>query len=575
MQFSRILLPLLAQLCLLNTAHSKIHTLFLTDDSRRNILLSKFGYGSNGTLEFSLANFTVPDAVLKQTQKDGGEDKLGIIGFTLSRGRELADGVRTNPHLCQLQQQDQGIDSLFFVFDFPSQLLLIVRSGHIKSIQLCTNLSSCPYSEDGESRNSTSLVTSAGGGGFLSNLFGGSSSSKNSKQPYLDFLPTVLQNGQYSTQFAVRFNEQQKGFYFLFFHNCFNYREHGYSDRVAVDLTVTLVERNVDSFLSIEDIPKPNLYIYFAFVFALATILWANLLCKADGKSIFKVHRLMLALVFLKSLTLLFHGVNFYFVSVYGHERELWAIIYYVTHLLKGALLFGTIILIGTGYTFFKRFLGDRDRRLFMFVLPLQILDNIAMIILEESEFGDKRYLFWLEMFTFLDLVCCMSILLPILWSIAFLAEGAAKTADGKAAFNLERLRLFRRFYLLVIAYIYTTRGAKFMLEYILTDEKRWISGAFVELASLFFFCLVGAKFRPQKSNPYLRLSQEDWAGAEDAEAGVAMTTNGLFEKVKRKQRLVSVQQEEHGDLTDRSTEDDDDNTLLPKTGRDLGLSSL
>ncbi|KAL3123454.1 hypothetical protein niasHT_004626 [Heterodera trifolii] len=574
MQISALLLHLLPLFCLFHFSLSKIHTLSLTDDSRRNILLSKFGFGSNGTLSFSLTNFTVPDAVLKQTQKDGGEDKLGIIGFTLSRGRELANGVQTNPHLCQLQQQDQGIDSLFFVFDFTAQRLVVVRSGHIKSIKLCTNLSSCPYSEDGETRNSTSSVV-ASSGGFLSHLFGGSSSSNDLKLPYFDYLPIGLHNGQYSTQFAVRFNQQQKGFFFLFFHNCFNYREHGYSDRVAVDLAAIIVEKNVNSFLSVVDIPKPSLYVYFAFLFALATILWANLLCKSDSNNIFKVHRLMLVLVFLKSLTLLFHGVNFYFVSVYGHERELWAIIYYVTHLLKGALLFGTIILIGSGYTFFKQFLSDRDRRLFIFVLPLQILANIAMIILEESEFSDQRYLFWLEMFTFLDIVCCMSILLPILWSIAFLTECAAKTTDGKAAFSLERLRLFRRFYLHVIAYIYTTRGAKFTLEYFLPDEKRWVSEAAAELASLFFFCLVGAKFRPRKSNPYLRISLEEGG---DVEAGVALTTNGLFERVKRKQRLMTTQQEETGELLERSTnstEDDDDNTLLPKTGRDIGLSSL
>lgn len=41
---------------------------------------------------------------------------------------------------------------------------------------------------------------------------------------------------------------------------------------------------------------------------------------------------------------------------------------------LKGAVLFITIVLIGTGWTFIKHILADRDKKLFMIVIPLQVI---------------------------------------------------------------------------------------------------------------------------------------------------------------------------------------------------------
>jgi hypothetical protein len=48
-------------------------------------------------------------------------------------------------------------------------------------------------------------------------------------------------------------------------------------------------------------------------------------------------------------------------------------VLYYVTHLLKGALLFFTIVLIGSGWAFIKHILTDREKRVFMIILPLQV----------------------------------------------------------------------------------------------------------------------------------------------------------------------------------------------------------
>jgi len=60
---------------ILQNATAKRHILSFVDESRRNILLSQFGYGWNGTFDFNLANFTVPKAVLDS----GNLEKLVIF----------------------------------------------------------------------------------------------------------------------------------------------------------------------------------------------------------------------------------------------------------------------------------------------------------------------------------------------------------------------------------------------------------------------------------------------------------------------------------------------------------------
>ncbi len=73
---------------LLATVTAKIHLLALTDESRRNILLSKFGYNPNGTFDFVFSNFTVPEAVISPV----GSSTHLIDDATMDRGF-VSDGV--------------------------------------------------------------------------------------------------------------------------------------------------------------------------------------------------------------------------------------------------------------------------------------------------------------------------------------------------------------------------------------------------------------------------------------------------------------------------------------------------
>ncbi|CCD64631.1 GOST seven transmembrane domain-containing protein [Caenorhabditis elegans] len=497
----------------ISTITGKFHHLALRADSRRNIIISDFSYGTNGTLSIAINNFTVPEKIKDSVDSTENADKLGVIGFSLSLGSSITRGVGSNPHVCQLQQTDQGYDAIFFFADLPNKQLRVYRSGIGRYIQICGTAHECqntdairtPKPEELQPESSSGPVEQRG---WFRNLFGRFLNPGAPQIAYDNYIPLQVQNeNQFSTNMSIRFDGKIVGQYVFMFHNCYNYRAHGYSDRVAVDLTVDLVERNKHSYLSLQEIAKPEIYLYMSILYFGLAVYWSHLLCRSNSENIYRVHKFMAVLVFLKALSVFFHGLNYYFLSKYGMQKEIWAVLYYITHLLKGLLLFGTLILIGTGYTFIKQFLTDRDRKVFMFVLPIQVIDNIILIILNESEIGTQNHETWLKLFVILDLFCCALVAFPIVWSIQHLVEGA--TTDGKAAANLEKLRLFRQFYILVVVYIYCTRFFGFILLHLMPVNLQWTIVAAVEMVTFAFFIIVGYKFRPANSHNYLLLNSD------------------------------------------------------------------
>lgn len=266
-------------------------------------------------------------------------------------------------------------------------------------------------------------------------------------------------------------------------------------------------EENHGNYLSAGEMQLPALYCTMAVLFLLSGCFWVFIL-KQSNHPVFKIHYLMAALVFLKALSLAFHGVNYYYIELLGFHIATWAVLFYVAHLLKGALLFVTLILIGTGWTFIKHVLAPRDKRLFMAIIPLQVLANVAEIIMEESEEGAVEHQAWRAIFFLVDLLCCGCISFPVVWSIRHLQE--ASRVDDKAAMNLRKLKLFRHFYVMIICYIYFTRIIVYLLRITVPFQYGWLDEMFKEMSTYVFFVLTGYKFRPAAQNPYFAVPDDD-----------------------------------------------------------------
>lgn len=215
----------------------------------------------------------------------------------------------------------------------------------------------------------------------------------------------------------------------------------------------------------------------------------------------------MLIVVIFKALSLFTETFVQHTLKTRG-VHDGWSAAFYVFSFIKGMIMFTTIVLIGTGWSYLKPFLTDRDKQLVLAVMVVQAMVNIAIIAVDESTPGSYGGMRWRDILHILDIICCTAILFPIVWSIRHLR--AASGTDSKAARNMQRLKNFRTFYLLVIMYIYFTRIILYLLEALLPYTLTFLAPVFNELASVCFYGFTGYLFRPQEQNPYLAMSKDD-----------------------------------------------------------------
>lgn len=300
-----------------------------------------------------------------------------------------------------------------------------------------------------------------------------------------------------STAFSMNIRGDATAFYNLYFVSCDPEDE-------AISFKLDLSMYNPGpNYLSTGNSPLPTVFAFFFLVDLCLLALWIwEYMLPSEGKRVYLIHYLMTLALLFKIGALFFHSVELHYLKNVGHPGG-WTWVYLIFTALKGAMFFLVVGLIGTGWAFIKPFLSQRDRTLFVIVLPLQLLSNVALIIVEETAPGTRGWFAWHDVFRVVDLVCCMAVLFPLMKSIDHL-KAAAET-DGKAARNVEKLKVFREFYLLLVAYLYFTRIIVFLLHTTLLFRWTWISVLMEEFITLLFFAATGYYFRPVVDNPYFR----------------------------------------------------------------------
>jgi len=536
-----------------NAVLARKHHLTIENDVRESIPLSTFGFYQGGNLHVNLTNFR-PSNGPRHNVKDL------LVGFSIDR--TMSDGI--NPYEerdrnkgCILTRNIEERDTagiIRFTLNFKTMMTEIRCSNNVQSIAIMkdtqeinaednlsdTNILPVIHRDTGVNRRKRNLKDQEIEHFFRSPLekeiddFNEKEEALNKAQKSSDkakgktTLPPlqtksvksqsnpddacsnyqiqIFNTSQgFDTSFKIFISDPaQEGLYSIYFHNC-----HQAEEVVPLDFVLKIEEKNLgDNYLSAGEMPLPALYQMLSILFLLSGCFWVFILKKNGSEQVYRIHWIMASLVFLKSLSLFFHGVNFMKIASNGYHIETWAILYYITHLLKGGLLFFTIVLIGSGWAFIKHILTSKEKRVFMIVLPAQVLANVAYIIVEESEQGTAGRNKWKELFILVDLVCCGAILLPVVWSIRHLQE--ASNTDGKAAMSLSKLKLFRHFYVMVVCYIYFTRIIVYLLRITVPFQYSWLDEMFKEMTTFVFFVMTGYKFRPASNNPYFSLPKED-----------------------------------------------------------------
>ncbi|NXU35131.1 GP107 protein, partial [Drymodes brunneopygia] len=287
------------------------------DDVRQKVHLNTFGFFKDGFMRVKVSNLS-----LKPEVSSDDMDSLSV-GFSLVRTKN--DGFSTyldeEVDYCILKKKPgPDVSVVILLLEFRTQVVKVQFSSEAASLlpkilfvseqngtafntKLLKSSGSEPSSDSGENPPKTKENTSDKGKLAKPDLlFSFSQGMIEQEHP--------VHNNKRTYSFEFFFNissDKQEGLYSLYFHKCVGEKGPA-NDQRLFSLDIDITEKNPESYLSAGEIPLPKLYISMAIFFFLSGTVWIHILRKRRN-DVFKIHWLMAALPFTKSLSLVFHAV--------------------------------------------------------------------------------------------------------------------------------------------------------------------------------------------------------------------------------------------------------------------------
>ncbi|KAF9329799.1 hypothetical protein BG006_007170 [Podila minutissima] len=301
----------------------------------------------------------------------------------------------------------------------------------------------------------------------------------------------------FNYNYVIKDGEQEQ--WTIIFVNC---------PRSIVSFKLKTTEMNPgQNHLSAGDIPLPKVYGASAVAYAVAAMAWLYMLTRNDTK-VFWPHKLIFILAVMISVQKAFQALKTYYMGQ-GVDAEGWTVMFYIFAFLKGSLSILIITLIASGWMFIKPFLSQKDKKIILIIIPLQILSNIAQTIQNETAIGSINWAFWSQVFPLVDLISCVVILGVIIQTQRHLSEAAE--AEGKVNESKSKYKLWGSFYLITVVYMYLTRILiEFLKAALPYQYVQWLVELLNEAITLGFYATVGYKFRPYANNPYTLIDEDE-----------------------------------------------------------------